>query len=267
MESEDNIKSHIYVIKNKINNKIYIGQAISHRLNKGKYRYFGYLGRFKDHISEAICNTKENQCTYLNNAIRKYDTENFFVELIEVCEKDKSDEREIYHINKHNSLYPNGYNLTIGGKNFFINNLKNIDEELEKPKLNEKQNHRGRDYGYIHKEETINKMKAFYIQKQNYIEFIENKKNCMKESISNYFDNNKIEKLSKYILELPLEQYIKQVCLKNTKNPYNYLIKINDKKFKLINDDSLENKYNRLLNILKISYQKSKNCNDIPKGK
>ena len=43
----------------KINNKIYVGQAVTHRLNKNKYRYFGYEGRFKDHISEAINNTKK----------------------------------------------------------------------------------------------------------------------------------------------------------------------------------------------------------------
>ena len=35
------------------------------------------LGRFKDHISEAKCNTKKNQCWYLNNAIRHYNANSY----------------------------------------------------------------------------------------------------------------------------------------------------------------------------------------------
>lgn len=58
LDSKDKVKSHIYIIKNKINDKVYVGQANTHRLNKNKYRYFGYTGRFNDHISEAITNTK-----------------------------------------------------------------------------------------------------------------------------------------------------------------------------------------------------------------
>jgi hypothetical protein len=265
IKDKDNIKSHIYLIKNKINNKIYVGQAVSHRLNNGKYRYFGYKGRFKDHISEAINNTKKNQSTYLNNAIRKYGKENFDVELIETCETNDSDKKEIYYINEYKSIYPNGYNLTIGGKNF-KNNIQIIDDNLINPILNEKQNKRGRNFGYVHKEETINKMKNYYIEKENDKDFIETKKQCMKNSISKFYENKKIETLSKYELNLPLEQYIKPVCLKNTKNIHNYIIKINNKKIKIINDDTLDIKYNKLLNILKISYQKSKICNDIPKG-
>lgn len=266
IKDKSNIKSHIYFIKNKLNNKIYVGQAVSHRLNKEKYRYFGYDGRFKDHISEAISNSKKNQCTYLNNSIRKYGQDNFLVELIETCDKNESDNKEIYYIDKYNSIYPNGYNLTKGGKNF-KNNIKIIDDNLSNPKLNEKQNKRGRNFGYIHKEETINKMKDYYVKKQTDNNFIETRKNCMKENISKYYENKKIEKLSTYKLELPLEQYIKAVCLKNTTNVHNYVIKINDKKFKLINNDTLDIKYEKLLNILKISYQNSKICNDIPKGK
>jgi len=265
IEFKNEVNIDIYIIRNKINNKIYIGQAVSHRLNKEKYRYFGYNGRFKDHISEAIKNTKKNQCTYLNNAIRKYGTENFFVELIETCDKNNGNDREIYYIDKYNSLYPYGYNLTKGGKNF-KNNIKIINDDLINPELNEKQKKRGRNFGYVHKEETINKMKNFYVEKQNDKNFINKKKNCIKENISKYYENKKIEKLSKYNLELPLEQYIKSVCLKNTNDIHNYMIKINDKKIKLINDDKLDIKYEKLLNILKISYQNRKNCNDIPKG-
>ena len=63
-EDFNKVTGHIYVITNLINKYQYIGQTRSHRLNKNKYRPFGFMGRFKDHINE--CNThKKNCCKYL----------------------------------------------------------------------------------------------------------------------------------------------------------------------------------------------------------
>jgi group I intron endonuclease len=107
----------IYKITNISNGKIYIGQAVSHILNHKRYRPYGHEGRFRCHISEAF-SSKKNQSHYLNNAIRKYGVDDFVVELIECCEIDKSDEREIHYIKEFNSLYPNGYNLKNGGSVF-----------------------------------------------------------------------------------------------------------------------------------------------------
>ena len=107
----------IYKIINLSNNKIYVGQAVSHILNHKRYRPYGHEGRFRCHISEAF-STKKNQSHYLNNAIRKYGVTNFVVELIECCEISNSDERETYYIKELNSLFPNGYNLKNGGSVF-----------------------------------------------------------------------------------------------------------------------------------------------------
>lgn len=107
----------IYKITNLSNGKIYVGQAVSHILNHKRYRPYGHEGRFRCHVSEAF-STKKNQSHYLNNAIRKYGVNDFVVELIECCETEKSDEREIYYIKELNSLYPNGYNLKNGGSVF-----------------------------------------------------------------------------------------------------------------------------------------------------
>ena len=107
----------IYKIVNLSNGKIYVGQAVSHILNHNRYRPYGHEGRFRCHISEAF-STKKNQSHYLNNAIRKYSVANFEVILIECCEINNADEREIHYIKKLNSLYPNGYNLKNGGKVF-----------------------------------------------------------------------------------------------------------------------------------------------------
>lgn len=94
--------SGIYKIENKINGKVYIGQSVD------VYR------RLKKHIWEIGSNNN-----VLYKAFRKYGIENFTYELIEECDIDKLDEREIYYIKKYNSYIEaensNGYNLNIGG--------------------------------------------------------------------------------------------------------------------------------------------------------
>ena len=127
LNDNSQVIGQIYLIKNTITNKNYVGQTLSHRKNHKKYRPFGFIGRFKDHLSEAICNTKKKQCTYLNNAIRLYGKDAFQVELIFTCPKEELDQYEEKYIKEHDTLYPNGYNLTIGGKVF-----KNIETGIEK---------------------------------------------------------------------------------------------------------------------------------------
>jgi group I intron endonuclease len=121
LDEPTNRYCEIYKIVNLSNNKIYVGQAVSHILNHKKYRPYGHEGRFRCHISEAF-STKKNQSHYLNNAIRKYGVEDFVVELIECCEIKDADERETHYIKEFNSLYPNGYNLKNGGKVFTHSN-------------------------------------------------------------------------------------------------------------------------------------------------
>jgi len=117
LDDPTNRYCEIYKIINKVNNKIYVGQTVSHVLNAKRYRPYGHIRRFKSHVSEAF-SSKKNQCHYLNNAIRKYGTSNFEVELIECCPLEISNEKEIYYIEKYNSLFPNGYNLKNGGNVF-----------------------------------------------------------------------------------------------------------------------------------------------------
>jgi hypothetical protein len=126
LEDNSQVVGQIYLITNTQTNKKYIGQTLSHRKNRNKYRPFGYIGRFNDHISEAVCNTKKKQCTYLNNAIRLYGKETFIVELITTCPKENLDVYEEKYIEEYNTLYPNGYNLTTGGKVF-----KQVDTDIK----------------------------------------------------------------------------------------------------------------------------------------
>ena len=60
-EEQSKVIGEIYKITNTTNGKLYIGQTRSHRLNHNKYRPFGYLGRFKDHIHEAYSNKEDEK--------------------------------------------------------------------------------------------------------------------------------------------------------------------------------------------------------------
>jgi group I intron endonuclease len=115
INEKDKVVGEIYKITNLITGKCYVGQTRSHRLNKNKYRPFGYMGRLKDHINEANTN-KENQSRYLNASILKYGKDNFTCEKLLDCEINCLDDYEKQYITQYNTLYPNGYNLTRGGK-------------------------------------------------------------------------------------------------------------------------------------------------------
>lgn len=105
---------YIYKITNKINGKMYIGQTV----NTVKFR-------FQRHINDAY-NGKEMA---ISRAIRKYGHDNFTVEIIEECEKENLDEREIYWIKYYNSVKI-GYNMTDGATNANTYQYK-TEEEME----------------------------------------------------------------------------------------------------------------------------------------
>jgi group I intron endonuclease len=256
LKDKDKITGEIYLITNITENKLYVGQTRSHRMNKGKYRPFGSKCRFKDHISEAINNTKKNQCVYLNNAIRKYGSDNFKTELIEKCEVIDLNKREQYYILKYNSLFPNGYNLTTGGQVLPCDNNIVNNAQKNNPKK------RGREFGFKHTQETINKMKERLTDN----DLLLAKKNTMTSVMTSYYDNKKVDILSQYILDDDITKYIKPVCKKNSNEVYNYIIRIEGRKLTLAKeDDSLEQKYKRLLDILttvKIK-QNGMKCNEV----
>jgi group I intron endonuclease len=245
-EEKSNVTGHVYLMTNIITKKNYVGQTRSHRLNKGKYRPFGYKKRFDDHISEAINNTKKHQCQLLNNAIRKHGKDNFIVKLIEICEVSKLNEREIYFIDKYKSQSPNGYNLTKGGQT-----LEQIKVDIDKPCL-EKPKKRGRDFGYKHTSETINKMKSV----MNDPKILEEKKVLMGSVMKSFYDNKKIDILSKLDLDDDVSKYIRPVYKKNSDIIHDYIIRINKRKLTVYSDDTIDTKYQRLLNILNIAKTK-----------
>ena len=101
----------IYGVRNKINNKWYIGQTVrTLALRK----------------SQHICST--SRCPVLKNAFDKYGLENFeWVELATASTLEELNQLEIEYINRYNSIAPNGYNVQTGG-----NNSKHSEETKQK---------------------------------------------------------------------------------------------------------------------------------------
>ena len=99
----------IYIFKNNINGKCYIGQSVCIR------------SRMKDHFYNIKVKNKRQ---LLYRAIEKYGLHNFTIDILEKFELDESllreelikklDALEIKYIEEYDS-YHNGYNCTIGG--------------------------------------------------------------------------------------------------------------------------------------------------------
>jgi hypothetical protein len=109
----------IYKITNKTNQKVYIGQAVSHIRKCSKFVPHGTTGRFNKHIHEALGNNSAKySCRNLNNAIKKYGQDNFTLQLLHNCNLEDANKLESEEIIKHNSLAPNGYNLVTNCSSF-----------------------------------------------------------------------------------------------------------------------------------------------------
>jgi group I intron endonuclease len=91
----------IYMIKNKINDKIYIGQTIR-----------SFSDRIMGH-KNGLCND------HLKASFQKYGFDNFEFSIIDTAETfEELNQKEIYYINLYDSRNRNkGYNIEIGGRN------------------------------------------------------------------------------------------------------------------------------------------------------
>lgn len=101
----------IYFLKNKINNKVYVGQTwrtLDERMKSG------YVG-----------------CPKIHRAIKKYGKNNFYYELITFCfTQEAADKIEINFIEKYDSI-KNGYNVCMGGSGV-MKGRKHTPESLAK---------------------------------------------------------------------------------------------------------------------------------------
>jgi hypothetical protein len=147
----------IYLLRNKYNNKVYVGQtwvSLPDRFNNG----YGYIN-----------------CSYLYNAIQKYGKDNFEYEVIAICsDQNIANYLEDCYINFYHSRDQTyGYNIKTGGSNGKLSEetKKKISESLmgvntwtkgrpvsEETRRKHSQNMIGKNVGNILSDETKKKM-------------------------------------------------------------------------------------------------------------
>lgn len=100
---QDDRIHYLYRITNTTNGKIYIGQSVD------------TTRRWYEHKREAA---HEKPSMLISRAIKKYGDNMFKFEVIAGCRSwDDANELETLLVSQHNSLVPNGYNVSLGGYN------------------------------------------------------------------------------------------------------------------------------------------------------
>lgn len=103
----------IYLIKNTVNQKCYVGQAAKYT---GQVNMkWGTHARWLSHLREAFTVGVKDRCTILNAALRKYGKDAFEVTTMCECHLNELNAKEDEYIQQFNSMMPNGYNLRRGG--------------------------------------------------------------------------------------------------------------------------------------------------------
>ena len=195
----------IYLITNKVNGKQYVGQSAD------------IEGRWKKHIRDI-----NNYDCVIYRALRKYGIENFSFEVLEECDVDKLDEREIYWINELDT-YKNGYNMTLGGggrnegkesyskeyrKEYYQDHKE--DKKLYMRQYREEHKEEHKQYYQDHKEEIKQYKKQWYQEhkeerKQSIKQYREDHKEYYKQYQKQYRASKKAKTMKIHIdIEIPL---------------------------------------------------------------
>lgn len=95
----------IYIIKNKINEKVYIGQSVD------------IVCRWAAHKNSARSDRSDSYVK-IHKAMKELGVENFYMEVVELCDFAQLSNKEKYWIQYYDS-YINGYNMTLGGESNF----------------------------------------------------------------------------------------------------------------------------------------------------
>ena len=108
----------IYIIRNKINDKVYIGQTT-----------MSVADRFRHHLSSK---PESHHYQAILCAIRAHGRENFWVETLEegITTHEELDRLEEEYIRKYNSLKPGGYNLCPGGQQWRNSARANVEPDM-----------------------------------------------------------------------------------------------------------------------------------------
>jgi len=118
----------IYIIKNTVNFKIYIGQTKNTLHN----RWNGHLSSFRQFLKNPI----KSRSWALYGAFKKHGLENFVLINFRTCLDSELDDIETHYIKTLGSLTPNGYNIRSGGKTGTHSDESR--EKMKQAKLGEK---------------------------------------------------------------------------------------------------------------------------------
>lgn len=182
---------YVYIIRNKVNDKVYIGQTTQ---EPGR--------RFKDHLKN------NSKCTKLARAIKKYGKENFYEDpkkLFVICSSSlanvvkKLNYYETFYIKLYNSV-KKGYNCNYGGDNHLRDDSelkygtrdRNLmvklwaEEYYSHEENRQKHNERAKNYYKENKEQVSIKAKNYR----------NTHKEKIKQSLSDYRKNHREENIA-----------------------------------------------------------------------
>lgn len=219
------MNSGIYLIKNLVNKKVYVGQSV-------------YIcNRLYNHLHKLRNGSHGN--TYLQNSWNKYGEDNFSISTIEYCEINILNERECFWINYFDSCNPNfGYNISTPDENGYKFRHSEITLEAMREYSNEEliaflhrynelegktPTYKGLKYhkGYPESKTYVRRFGSF----NNALEIAGFKTN--RETVKDRdLKNNYIESIKKFVIEnnrLPMKKEYKRV---NGLPSYSNVIKI-----------------------------------------
>lgn len=228
------MKGIIYKITNKVNNKSYIGQT----------RY-SLEFRWRQHQHK-----KDN--TYFHNAIKKYGVNNFELSVLEECDVEQLNSREIFYIAKYNT-FQEGYNLTIGGEGNRTLILDNKYDEIKELYLSGFSSNKVASLFNVDKSTIVKILKQLGVKIRNNKLNINNQE--FKELVQDYQNGFSLRELAKRYdcSSTGLKEYLIKKGI-DLKIKYNIL---NDEEGQLqIINEYLDNKYSlkEILNKYHCSY-------------
>lgn len=223
-----NRKGKIYIIKNKVNDKVYIGQTVM-TLNE----------RFKSHLKPSVCKTRGSYKLY--NAINKYGAENFYCELIcETTDLETLNDLEMYYIDKYNS-YENGYNSTRGGDCKEISKVQDIQLFLKLFNEGKTWKEIGEVFG-VHKETAKRTANSLGLDRKIVL--------ITKEQIIENMHLTNIEMAKKFnVSTATITRYFKRYGINRGRGCNNHLNKQNN--IKISKDDLINNLHLKNIDIAK----------------
>ncbi len=182
--SQASIMGIIYLIKNLLNNKTYVGQTKCD-LNK---RWNGHKSSYERYIRD-----KNHGCSWaLYGAIKKYGFDNFALINFKQIEDKYLDEYETKYIKILNTMVPNGYNIRTGGSTG--KHCLESREKMRKSKLGDKNHNYGKP-----RSESFKKLISEKKSGENHHFFNKKLSEEHKQKLSISHKNNKNDMLPMYI--------------------------------------------------------------------